>query len=689
MSNFTSLFKKETLFSALIFAAFCISITNCSKDRLQENLSFNKGYPVNNEKVLPAPEFTTSDSIIILKENETTFTIKIFANDTLNYYYTADGSAPDKNKTKYDPAKGILAGIGNYNIKIIAFSKLYSSSVTVKKFSISNISPVTVSGIKNKTTYQNSVVITISNIDASLQYTAKLNDSSVNISSPFTVSQPNFYSLKITSKLGNEQRTDTFLFVIEDPAMFDTEWGLKTWVPKPFTINKITTESVETIYPKNFSIGLNLPVIIKTTDGGTIKPLYFPTTNSLNSKSYNVKRGIGSMNLLLSSSVTSIDLSCSGNNSSLPITCENTTWTSLSGTLTNRNIGKNARVHVDGNLTIPTGDTLQIEEGSIIAIDEAIDINNNGCIKISGTLENPVVITCYKPDGFWGGFLSKGIGNSMEISNAIICQSGYHTSSDYQWGHAKRQALFYLDGTAFKISNSYLVDQIGQVFYSTNATLQIDNILVQRAKTGGQLNTSTVTIDHSIFTDFPDDSYTFRDEDNDAIYLDYCDATIKNSTFMFTKDDGIDSGGGEGGTVNVDNCWFEATFHEGLALSSNNPTVKNHNISNCTVTNCEQGIELGYSSPNHVVNVDNCNIYKNSIGLRYGDNYEWSVVEGSIHISNTRSVNNFDYDVWNMVRSQWSGKLNNMTFSNVTISKPSEQYPGLTSSPTGIIRLSF
>ena len=672
-------------FLPVIIIVALISITQCAKD---ENGNKLTGNLKNSLSYVPAPEFKSVDSIIILKNNIKVFPIFIKANDTLDYFYTNNGITPDKNALRYDPINGIVLGLGNKIIKIIAYNKIYASKVTVKRFVVSNIEPVTVSGIDDKTTYSNSVTIAISNFNSSLQYAAELNNTIVDITTPLTVSEPNFYSLKITSIMGSNQRVDTFLFVIEDPAMFDTEWGLRTWVPAAFKNDVITSETVSSIYPKIFSLGLNLPIIIKTIDAGIIKPLYFPFTNSVNSNTYNLKRGVGSMNLLVSSSVSTIGLNCGGSNVKLPITLESTSWTTLSGTIGSQNIGKNARIHINGNLTIPAGDTLQIEEGSIIAVDEAIDITNNGRIKITGTLANPVVITCYKPDGYWGGFLSKGTGNSIEVSYAILCQSGYHTSAEYQWGHAKRQALFYLNTTDFKISNSYMLDHIGQVFYSIDATMQIDNILVQRAKTGGQLNTSEISIDHSVFTDFPDDSYIFRDEDNDCLYLDYSNATITNSTFMFAKDDGLDSGGSDGGTVNVDNCWFEANFHEGLALSSSAPAVKTHNISNCTITNCEQGIELGYSSPNHFVNVDNCYVYKNSIGLRYGDNYTMNI-QGYIHISNTRSINNVDKDVWNMVRSIWMGRLDHMTFTNTTISIPSEQYPELTSINTGIRTISL
>ena len=71
----------------------------------------------------------------------------------------------------------------------------------------------------------------------------------------------------------------------------------------------------------------------------------------------------------------------------------------------------------------------------------------------------------------------------------------------------------------------------------------------------------------------PDD---FQDKDNDALYLSASDAEIENTTFMYAKDDGLDSGNQEGGEINLTNCRFEACFHEGAALSSGGTVVKNH-----------------------------------------------------------------------------------------------------------------
>lgn len=626
---------------------------------------------------LPAPQFQLTDSVIMLEENQITCSISISANDTLAYFYTLDGTDPGRNSNPYDSATGIVLSEGQYTIKIIACSQSESSTITVRNFIISHIAPAIVSGIETKSNYHNPVTIQISNYSDALSYLSELNSAVIDLSSPVLISDPGFYTLVITSSFNAFERSDTFLFVIMDPSRNETDWGLKTWVPLPFIVSELKSEVIESVYPKSYVSGINLPVILKTTDAGIIKPLYLQVSNSINSNLFNIKRGIGSVNLLTDSPVEEITMTCGNRNTILPVTFENADWTVLKGTLSGYKTGINARIHIDANLTIPSGDTFLIEEGTIIAVDEATDINNFGMIEIKGTNENPVVITCYNPTAYWGGFISKGTGNAMHIEHSILCQSGYHTSAEYQWGHAQRQALFYLENTDFHIQDSYLLDHIGQVFYSRNASLDIERILVQRAKTGGQLNTSQVKVNESIFSDFPNDTYVYQDNDNDALYISHCDAAVSNSVFMFAKDDGIDSGEDEGGTVNIDHCRFESTFHEGIALSSKNPAVRKHNITNCIVTNCGQGIELGFSSPFHTVVVDNCLLYKNGIGLRYGDNYDWNLVEGTMIIKNTRSVNNLNRDVWNMVHRLWSPNLAQMQFTGTYISKPTEQYPDL------------
>ena len=138
---------------------------------------------------------------------------------------------------------------------------------------------------------------------------------------------------------------------------------------------------------------------------------------------------------------------------------------------------------------------------------------------------------------------------------------------------------------------------------------------MQRVKTGGQINNSGLFLSNSVFTDFPDDSDIFLDNDNDALYLSASDATINNTVFMYAKDDGLDSGNIEGGEITITGCIFDACFHEGAALSSGGNAVKNHTLTDCIFTNCGQGLELGFSSPYHSVVANNCMFLNNGIGI--------------------------------------------------------------------------
>jgi hypothetical protein len=350
----------------------------------------------------------------------------------------------------------------------------------------------------------------------------------------------------------------------------------------------------------------------------------------------------------------------------------------LSGVLEeNTHIPQGSYIFIPGDLTIPSGITVTIESGSFISINPAVNIYNEGSLLINGTEESPVTLTCSDSEAYWGGVIGKEAGNQVKASFAIFARSGFHSGNGYDWGHAHRQALFYSENGSLTLDHSYLIDHIGQVMYTESASVEMDYCLVQRAKTGGQLNSSTVNINHSVFTDFPDDTNEFRDQDNDGLYLIACIAHIDNSVFMYAKDDGLDSGGGsEDGEVWVSNTSFESIFHEGAALSGGSSLGKYQHFFSCVFMDCGQGLELGYSSRAHLVTVDSCRFFRNGIGIRWGDNYVYPH-KGYLTVSNSESLENRDYDVWNMNREYWIGEPAHMEFSNVWVSKANSMYPQL------------
>lgn len=485
-----------------------------------------------------------------------------------------------------------------------------------------------------------------------------------------------FYELALKYK-DAAKSDDTILFTTETPERELSEWGIKTWTPVPYKKETLGPEVIEVCLSRRFTDSIAVPFIFFIKSSGALAPVYCEGICRASHDTFNIKQGVGSVSIAAEALSDQVQFSIGGKQVFEPLSRIPISPVEMQGIISSPvDIPSNSFIRITGDITIASGGSLTVHAGTVIIADEAVNINVSGPVVFAGTVGNPVLVTCSKKDRYWGGFITSGSDGTIKAEYTIFCRSGYHDSKGYGWGHAGRQALFYTENSTLTLSHCFMIDHIGQIFYPQNAILNFDNILVQRAKTGGQINYSQLTLRNSVFTDFPEESDVFLDLDNDALYLNGTDATIENTIFMFAKDDGLDSGADDGGNVTVTDCRFEACFHEGAALSSSGTVVKNHTFSRCTFTNCGQGLELGYSSPNHVVTADNCRFLKNGVGIRYGDNYDWSEVDGKMIIKNSESLDN-DRDVWNMVRKTWSPKIGNMTFENTYVSRLCPQYPGL------------
>lgn len=490
----------------------------------------------------------------------------------------------------------------------------------------------------------------------------------------YLIEKSGFYELELDYSLLLDQK---ILFTLKTPERENAEWGIEVWVPAMFTTEPVTNEVIKLIYPRQYFEGIGVPCLFYLYDGPAQSEIYAESEHSGSGSEFYIKRGVGSVNMTSDLIEASSTFKIGGKIVEISTTKATDIDLELSGEITeNLIIPENSVVAISGDLHIPSGISVMVNAGALIMVDEAVDINNEGPLDFLGKEDNPILVTCRTAGKYWGGFLSVGTSSTISATYTIFSQSGYHAGGSYNWGHAQRQALFYTDQSALNLDHCYMLDHIGQVFYPLNATLILESILVQRAKTSGQLNFTNATITNSIFTDFPDDSQTYLDIDNDALYINTSDVNIDNCIFMYAKDDGLDSGADGGGVVNVSNSRFESCFHEGTALSSANSVEKLHTYTNCIFVNCGQGIELGFSSPNHQVIADGCEFINNGVGIRYGDNYTWSSVNGTMFIKNSKSLNNTK-DVWNMVHSQWSPKLENLQFENTQVSSFTEQYPDL------------
>lgn len=461
----------------------------------------------------------------------------------------------------------------------------------------------------------------------------------------FELNDAGFYEMVI-------DLTDTILFVLIDSERGEAEWGLKKWVPIAPAFNESTNTLFEIIHPNFYIEGAASPVIIKAQNPTeNLTENYFGIYS--NDKIFYIKNGMGSFNTIQTSPKLYVNIN--GKETHVSLSKSATEISILDHDIASHYVcGINSVTHLTKNITITTNGSLTLNEGAILMIDEGINILNYGPIYFNGSGNNPVLVTCTNGNRYFGGFISEGAASKIEATHTFFTRFGHHSEQEYQYGHAKHQALFKSENTFLNFSHCYFLDTPGQVFFPYNCKLSLDHCIVQRAKTGGQINSSTIIINASYFTDFPNDSQNYSDDDNDALYLSASNATINTSVFMYAKDDGIDTGGSEGGTIAIDSCLFEACFHEGLAMSSGNTSEKTHWVKNSTFLNCQQGAELGYSSPNHRVFIENCSFISNYIGLRYGDNYE-NEVNGQIWVSHSNFKNNYR-QYWNMVRKNWKSK---------------------------------
>jgi hypothetical protein len=487
------------------------------------------------------------------------------------------------------------------------------------------------------------------------------------------LSRTGFYRLEIFQGNSASSTPAVIRVVILHPDRGETEWGLPPWFPVHPEDGMLDMQSVKLLHAPAVPQNRTIPLVVILEDELTRSDSYLYA--SVGMDYFRIKRGVGSVQIPPNAS--QFGLSIEQQNFQLNIGSIDTLPQILSGELTaDLQLEAGSYIHIPADLTIPEGITLQIDSACFITVASGVNIYNNGQIVLKGSAGAPVTLTCNDGQAYWGGFIGNSTGNRIDATYTIFSRSGYNTGGEYAYGHAGRQALFYSENGELKLDHCYMIDHIGQVFYPLSCILELSDCLVQRAKSGGQINESELRMDRCIFTDFPDDSFDYRDEDNDALYLNETNAVITNSVFMFAKDDGLDSGASGGGTVLIDKCRFEANFHEGAALSSGSTVYKLHRINNSLFTNNGQGLELGYSSPNHRVEVDSCRFFENGIGIRYGDCYEMPH-HGYIHVSNSQSTHNAVKDVWNMNREHWAADTSHMSFENVVVTIPDPMYPGL------------
>ncbi len=308
-------------------------------------------------------------------------------------------------------------------------------------------------------------------------------------------------------------------------------------------------------------------------------------------------------------------------------------------------------VRVTGDLTVPSGTTLVIGAGTRVRFGTHAAIVVEGALEVNGSSAHPTLFTA-EPLGnatppAWGGLIFRP-GSRGTLEGAWFNLGGGDSSRKF--GHSSSQAVIAAEGAEVALRRSGVVDNVGKAFGTLDSVLDLDDLLISRCDTGGQLNRTALTLRNSHVLEMPDADGQFDDDDNDGLYLSqpFSDAEgqlveslIADTVFAVGEDDAIDH---NGALVRIERTFIEGFRNEGLAASNENRVT----IVDSVVRRCFHGIEAGYGSPEVIV--ERCFLTDNEHGLHVGDSYDWAT-DARMRVTHTVSVGNRESNAKNYVLS--------------------------------------
>ena len=555
--------------------------------------------------------------------------------------------------------------------------------------SFSPAQTLTVEGVSDRVTYLDSTSFRVVT-NAGFSYGVTLNGGPVPAGVTNRITFMDYYDLMVRrTNISTSAITNTLVrFIVLSARRGSPELGLVEWMPLPpiaSTAAEMAGARLQLMMPQDYPAGLEIPIIARVEDdaGRERRVNGWVRAPGYELSAFRLLRGVGfgwlpsaaaGNNLIYSGSIQSLHT-----NKQINIEA-NTTWTPVAGTLSSTTWPTNSRIQVTGNLSIPAGVTLTIEAGTVVRLNPGVNITNSGRTLINGTVAQPVVFTATnrvapeQPAGAWGGWIMRGASAELIANAAIMTGAGALANFSFSPGssHRPEQALLLVQsGAVVRMTNCALINNAGQIGNGYYSSMVWDHCLLQRAITVGEYEGCLNIINHSALIEFPsvDGVYNaaIADADYDGFYSVRGTNVFLDSLFGFAKDDAIDSGSGGPGTVVVRNCWIESALHEALAWSGEGRFTWTYDS---VLINCGQGIEAGWSTTNAnnpvspICYASNLLSTANSVGARYGDNYEGTtglgLKAGFLTITNSFLIHNYR-DIFGQVwDNTWNWRTNQM-----------------------------
>lgn len=585
--------------------------------------------------------------------------------------------------------------------RFIAFWRLVVLVVTVLCATSGLRAQIVITGVSDRSTYTGSATFRVVPVEGDVDIVT-LNGQPLSSGVTYTVRTMDYYDLEVRRVDGTTDEITTALvrFIVISSNRGSPERGLIEWVPYPpiaSASDEFAGAAFELMAPAQFPADLQVPVIgrVWEPDGQQRRVNGWVSAPGFESNPFRVVRGVG--HGFLPAGAAGAQVNFDGTIGSLQASRQinidaTTTWTPVSGVLgANVEWPENSRIRVTGHLTIADNGVLRIGAGTVVLLDTGVNITNSGRTEINGTATAPVVFTAatrVAPEqrtGAWGGWFMRGAAAKLIANYAIMTGAGAAGSMSFSPGSSHRSEqplLFVHSGATVAMTNCALINNAGQIGNGYFSTITWDRCLLQRAITTGEYEGCTNVITRSAVIEFPsiDGVYNpqIADADYDGIYMIRGTNYFEHSLFGFAKDDAIDAGSGGPGNVVMTNCWVESALHEALAWSGEGRRTWTYDT---ILMNNGQGIECGWStgSDSPLCWGERLLSIGNSVGARYGDNYEGTsglgLKTGFLWVTNSIILNNYR-DVWGQVwDNTWNYRVGRMEIRDNYLTAPNTNHP--------------
>ena len=265
------------------------------------------------------------------------------------------------------------------------------------------------------------------------------------------------------------------------------------------------------------------------------------------------------------------------------------TITAATGTLAAGTTNWSGVIQVTGDVTVPTGSTLNIAAGTHVLVDGDATPGStagkriivNGTLNSNGTFAQPVAISSTAGTDRWGGFLLSAAQPSA-MNYTLISRAGHTTGV----GHTGRGPAIRLTGSSLNFDDSVIGDTAGKVMYTSGTLdLNIRRSLMERAITGPELEDGAALLieDSNIQRILPDyrESNAAAPDDEDCLYVHNSagrSVIIRRAVFARCGDDVFDC---LGGPITVEDSILREGWDKGMSLLNNDLTITRTQIIRC------------------------------------------------------------------------------------------------------------